>query len=104
VVTDIEMPNMNGFELTRRIKSSNAYSHLPVIALTTLAGEEDIERRAPGGNQRLSNQAWIGKNLIRSIYGFLTSKAIATVTRCLARLHRICGAPATIATVDRKRR
>ncbi len=42
VVTDIEMPNMDGFSLTKQIKQSPAFSHLPVIALTTLAGEEDI--------------------------------------------------------------
>ncbi|THB72558.1 MAG: response regulator [Desulfobulbaceae bacterium] len=44
VVTDIEMPNMNGFELTQQIKSDPRYSSMPVIALTTLAGEEDIAK------------------------------------------------------------
>ena len=44
VVTDIEMPNMNGFELCRRIKCSTNLAHLPVIALTSLAGEEDQRR------------------------------------------------------------
>ena len=44
VVTDIEMPNMNGFELTKAIKNDPRYSSLPVIALTTLAGEEDVAR------------------------------------------------------------
>jgi two-component system chemotaxis sensor kinase CheA len=44
VVTDIEMPNMNGFDLTQRIKGHPAFGHLPVIALTTLAGEEDVAR------------------------------------------------------------
>jgi len=71
VVTDIEMPNMNGFELTRNIKSSTAYSHLPVIALTTLAGEEDIEK----GRQVGINDYQIKldrEKLIRSIYGFLS--------------------------------
>ena len=42
VVTDIEMPNLDGFGLTKRIKNNPAYAHLPVIALTTLAGEEDM--------------------------------------------------------------
>ena len=49
VVTDIEMPNMDGFELTRRIKESSRFSHLPVIALTTRAAEEDVARGKAAG-------------------------------------------------------
>ena len=44
VVTDLEMPNMDGFELTRKIKSDDRVSHLKVIALTSLAAQEDIDR------------------------------------------------------------
>lgn len=44
VVTDIEMPNMDGFTLTEKIKTHAKYKHLPVIALTTLAADEDIAR------------------------------------------------------------
>ncbi|MBM9602954.1 hybrid sensor histidine kinase/response regulator [Desulfopila inferna] len=44
IVTDIEMPNMDGFQLTEKIKTDPRYSHFPVIALTTLAGEEDVAR------------------------------------------------------------
>jgi two-component system chemotaxis sensor kinase CheA len=72
VVTDIEMPNMNGFELTRHIKTSNAFSHLPVIALTTLAGEEDIEKGRQVGISDYQIKLDREK-LVRSIYGFLTS-------------------------------
>jgi two-component system chemotaxis sensor kinase CheA len=43
VITDIEMPNLNGFELCQRIKQSK-WSHLPVIALTSLAGASDMQR------------------------------------------------------------
>jgi len=42
VVTDIEMPNMNGFQLTEKIKNDKRFRHLPVIALTTLAGDDDV--------------------------------------------------------------
>ncbi|WDP89691.1 MAG: chemotaxis protein CheW [Desulfobacter sp.] len=49
VVTDLEMPNMDGFELTKRLKSDPKYSHLGVIALTSLASEAHIEKgRAVG--------------------------------------------------------
>jgi len=44
LVTDIEMPNMNGFELTQRIRNSDRFANLPIIALTTLASEEDIAK------------------------------------------------------------
>ncbi len=52
VVTDIEMPNMNGFELTQTIRQDSRFSELPVIALTTLAGEEDVAMgKAVGVNE-----------------------------------------------------
>ncbi len=44
VVTDIEMPNLDGLGLASKIKSDERYAHLPVIAMTTLAGEDDIAR------------------------------------------------------------
>jgi two-component system chemotaxis sensor kinase CheA len=44
VVTDLEMPVMDGFELTKRIKTSDIYGHLPVIALTSLASEADMKK------------------------------------------------------------
>ncbi|AGF79541.1 chemotaxis protein histidine kinase-like protein [Desulfocapsa sulfexigens DSM 10523] len=44
VVTDIEMPNMNGFELTETIRKDSRFSKIPIIALTTLAGEEDVAK------------------------------------------------------------
>lgn len=42
LVTDIEMPNMNGFELTQKIRDNSQFTELPIIALTTLASAEDV--------------------------------------------------------------
>lgn len=44
IVTDIEMPNMNGLELAQRIRDDARLAGVPVIAVTSLAGEEDIRR------------------------------------------------------------
>ncbi|MDA8383994.1 MAG: hybrid sensor histidine kinase/response regulator [Betaproteobacteria bacterium] len=41
VITDIEMPGMNGFELTRRIKADERLAQIPVIIVTSLGREED---------------------------------------------------------------
>ncbi|WP_297098607.1 response regulator [uncultured Draconibacterium sp.] len=41
VVSDIMMPNMDGFELCRKIKSTYETSHLPIILLTALAGKAE---------------------------------------------------------------
>lgn len=52
LVTDIEMPNMNGFELTQRIRRDDKYFQLPIIALTTLASAEDVAKgQAVGVNE-----------------------------------------------------
>ena len=39
VVSDVTMPEMNGFELCRMIKSQLPFSHIPVILLTALTDE-----------------------------------------------------------------
>jgi two-component system chemotaxis sensor kinase CheA len=49
VVTDVEMPRLNGFELCRRIKDEERFTNLPVIALTSLAGQEDVDRGSAAG-------------------------------------------------------
>lgn len=41
VISDVMMPGMDGFELTRRIKESDSYAQLPVILLTARTSDED---------------------------------------------------------------
>ena len=49
VVTDIEMPRMNGLDLTRLIRSEKDVAGLPIIAVSTLADEEDVARGMAAG-------------------------------------------------------
>lgn len=43
VVTDVEMPVMDGFELTRKIRGDNEMLDMPVILVTSLESKEDKE-------------------------------------------------------------
>ena len=49
VVTDINMPNMNGFDLLAQIKKDPSLKHLPVLMVTAEARKEDIVRAAKEG-------------------------------------------------------
>ena len=49
VVTDINMPNMNGFELLSAIKADEKLKSLPVLMVTAEARKEDIVLAAQNG-------------------------------------------------------
>ncbi len=44
VVSDVDMPRMNGFDLTARIRSDKGLGDTPVVLVTALASREDRER------------------------------------------------------------
>jgi len=70
VLTDIEMPNLDGFGLSEKIRGDERFSHLPVIALTCLAGEKDVVRGKAVGID--DYQIKLDKEkLMESVYNYL---------------------------------
>jgi two-component system, chemotaxis family, sensor kinase CheA len=70
VIADIEMPNLDGFGLTKKIRGDKRFSHLPIIALTTMAGDEDIKKGKDLGIN--DYQIKLDKEkLMNSVYDFL---------------------------------
>ena len=49
VVSDINMPNMNGFQLLAEIKKDERLKHIPVLMVTAEARKEDIVLAAQQG-------------------------------------------------------
>jgi two-component system, chemotaxis family, chemotaxis protein CheY len=49
VVSDINMPNMTGFQLLTAIKADPSLKHLPVLMVTAEARKEDIVQAAQSG-------------------------------------------------------
>ena len=55
VVTDIQMPRMNGLRLTKCIKEDPRLKGIPVIAFGSLAGNDDLKKcRAVGADRQLT--------------------------------------------------
>jgi two-component system, chemotaxis family, chemotaxis protein CheY len=49
VVSDINMPNMNGFDLLKAVKAEESLKHIPVLMVTAEARKEDIVLAAQSG-------------------------------------------------------
>ena len=49
VVSDINMPNMNGFDLLKALKADDSLKHIPVLMVTAEARKEDILLAAQSG-------------------------------------------------------
>ncbi|MDR6218008.1 response regulator [Deinococcus soli (ex Cha et al. 2016)] len=49
LLTDVEMPQLGGLDLTRQVRAHPQLQHLPVVLLTSLGHPEDRERGAEAG-------------------------------------------------------
>jgi two-component system cell cycle response regulator DivK len=49
IIMDIQLPDINGLEVTRRIRASKADGNIPVIALTSYAMAGDKEKALEAG-------------------------------------------------------
>ena len=68
IVSDVEMPRMNGFELTESVRKDERMSALPVILVTGLESPEDRERGFDvGANAYITKSSFDQSNLITVI-------------------------------------
>jgi two-component system, chemotaxis family, sensor kinase CheA len=68
VVSDIEMPRMNGFDLVSKIRSDKKTADLPVILVTALESREDRERGIDvGANAYIVKRSFDQSNLLEVI-------------------------------------
>jgi two-component system, chemotaxis family, sensor kinase CheA len=68
VVSDVDMPRLNGFDLTAKIRSDRKLSELPVILVTALESREDKERGVDvGANAYIVKSSFDQSNLLEVI-------------------------------------
>lgn len=72
VVSDVDMPRMNGFELTAKIRSASSFADLPVVLVTSLDSREDRERGIEvGANAYIVKSSFDQSNLLEVIKRFI---------------------------------
>ncbi len=49
IIMDIQLPKVNGLEVTRKLRNTPAFSHTPIIAITAYAMKGDKERVIESG-------------------------------------------------------
>ncbi|RNC73319.1 MAG: hybrid sensor histidine kinase/response regulator [Desulfuromonadales bacterium] len=68
VVSDVDMPRMNGFELTGKIRASRQLADLPVVLVTSLDSREDRERGVDAGaNAYIVKSSFDQSNLLDAL-------------------------------------
>jgi two-component system chemotaxis response regulator CheY len=43
IITDLNMPNVDGFELIRTVRGNDDYESIPIIILSSLGSENDVD-------------------------------------------------------------
>lgn len=68
LVSDVEMPRMNGIELTTKLRQDDELKDLPVILITALASDEDRRRGVEAGaNAYVVKSSFEQSNLLAAI-------------------------------------
>ena len=75
ILMDIQLPLMDGFEVTRRIKADPALWHIPVIAVTSYALSEDEAKTREAGCDDYVAKPFSPRQLLAKINQFLPARA-----------------------------
>ncbi|MFA7382734.1 MAG: response regulator [Desulfurivibrionaceae bacterium] len=71
IIMDIEMPVMDGFEATWRLKADQRTAHIPVAFFTTLGSEENINQAREAGSVGFLNKPICKEELDQAIRDIL---------------------------------
>lgn len=76
IVSDVMMPGMNGFELTKRLKNGFETSHIPIILLTALSTDENVLEGTESGADAYITKPFSPQLLMARILQLLNQREI----------------------------
>jgi len=74
ILMDIQLPGLDGYEATRRIKANSALSHIPIIAVTSYALSGDDQKAYAAGCNGYVTKPFSPRVLLAKIREYLPPK------------------------------
>ena len=71
ILMDIQLPGLDGYEVTRRIKADPSLAHIPIIAVTSYALSGDDEKARLAGCDAYVTKPYSPRQLLAKIREFL---------------------------------
>jgi two-component system, cell cycle response regulator DivK len=72
ILMDIQLPGLDGYEATRRIKANPALGHIPIIAVTSYALSGDDAKAVEAGCDAYVSKPYSPRALLAKIREFLS--------------------------------
>ncbi len=101
VITDINMPEVDGYELCRRIRATPDYASIPVILLTSLSDPEDVFRGLECGADNFVTKPYDEIHLLARIDYLLSNLHLRDQERSRVSIDVVFGGQNHVITSDR---
>ena len=72
ILMDIQLPGLDGYEATRRIKADAALHAIPVIAVTSYASSSDVEKARAAGCDAFVSKPFSPRQLLAEVREYLS--------------------------------
>ena len=80
ILTDLEMPNMNGLELTRHVRNRADLSHVPVVMISSRSMDKHRQMAQEAGVSTYVTKPYIDDELLDQLHALQAAAAITTQT------------------------
>ncbi len=78
VVTDINMPDINGFELIRLVRRSDRNSRVPIVIISTLSSSVDHERALSLGATEYLDKPFEPADIVRAVGSAMSGGGVSS--------------------------
>jgi signal transduction histidine kinase len=101
IISDVVMPEMNGYELCSRVKADACLSHVPVVLVTTLSDPHDVIRGLECGADNFILKPYDADQLLRRIQFVLVNSQMRRSEQPGMGLEIVFGGQKHFITADR---